>query len=237
MLARTVFTETSSEALMSMGYLVGHSVLEELIKFIVFYLAFRINKPTSIREIVLMGICVGFGFATFESLTFYATNVFHTFLGLIVRTIGHSLFSGVIALLFGMGYFAQMRWIDSGARGTLMSWMVYYQERVLQIGWTFFGLVTAAVLHSLVNIFAALGGQSIAIVFMMVIWTMFIAFLLHPSTGRHYGAIIHEVDLLRQIINAESDLETIEKSGKARSMPDIVKGKKIKKILKQFAKT
>ena len=67
MLTKVLLESTSSEALVGMSYLIGHSILEEIVKFIAFYIAFRISKPNSIREIVLTGIAVGIGFATLES--------------------------------------------------------------------------------------------------------------------------------------------------------------------------
>ncbi len=72
---------------------------------------------------------------------------------------------------------------------------------------------------------------------MMFGWTIFIFFLLRPSAGKPYGTIIREVDLLRQIVEAEHDLEEIERSGEARKIPNVTHEKKIKKLLKQFAKT
>ena len=200
MLAQMFLQESAPEAFVGVSYLIGHSILEEMVKFAAFYIAFRIAKPTSIREIVFMGMVVGLGFATVESFAFYSAAAFHVLLGFIIRAIGHGLFSGVITLLFGMGYFSQMRWIDSGARESITSWIVYYQERMFQFLWTFLGLISAAVLHSLVNTFAALGGQSAAILVMMTGWTIFTFFLLRPSAGRPYGTIIREVDLLRQIV-------------------------------------
>ncbi len=112
MLAKVLLEETNSDALKGMSYLIGHSMLEEIVKFVAFYIAFRIIKPTSIREIVFTGIAVGMGFATMESFGFYSSTALYMLMGFILRAIGHGLFTGVIALLFGMGYFLQMRWID-----------------------------------------------------------------------------------------------------------------------------
>lgn len=67
MLARVLLEETSSEALVGMSYLVGHSMLEEVVKFVAFLIAFYISRPNSIREIVLTGVVIGIGFATMES--------------------------------------------------------------------------------------------------------------------------------------------------------------------------
>ncbi|MCB9807218.1 hypothetical protein H6768_05055 [Candidatus Peribacteria bacterium] len=102
-------------------------------------------------------------------------------MGFILRAIGHGLFTGVIALLFGMGYFMQMRWIDDGARSGFMAWMVRYEEGILRFIWTFIGLILAALLHASVNIFAALGGQAVAILVMMSAWSIFIFFLIRPD--------------------------------------------------------
>lgn len=128
MFARMLLEETTSEALIGMSYLVGHSMLEEVVKFIAFLIAFHISKPNSIREIVLTGVVIGVGFATMESFGYYSNTALHLLVGFILRAIGHGLFTGVIALLFGMGYFMQMRWIDAGAQSGFTAWLVRYEE-------------------------------------------------------------------------------------------------------------
>ncbi len=232
MLARVLLEETSSEALIGMSYLVGHSVLEEIVKFIAFFIAFKISKPNSIREIVLTGIAVGIGFATLESFGFYSSTALYVLMGFVLRAVGHGLFTGIIALLFGMGYFMQMRWIDDGARSGITAWLVRYEERIVQIVWTILGLFLAALLHASVNIFAALGGQIVAIIIMMVAWALFVIFLLRPSSARPYGTIIREVDLLQQIVKAEENLQTLEKTGEAHTLST----EKKRKPRKRFAK-
>ena len=158
-------------------------------------------------------------------------------MGFILRAIGHGLFTGIIALLFGMGYFAQMRWIDSGARRGIASWFVRYEEKILQIFWTLLGLVFGSLLHATVNIYAALGGQALAIIIMMTAWSIFIFFLIRPASSRPYGTIIREVDLLKQIAEAEQDLHSLEKTGKARTVaPVLPPQSKLVKFLKRFAK-
>jgi RsiW-degrading membrane proteinase PrsW (M82 family) len=237
MLGKVLLREQSSEALVGMTYLVGHSILEEILKFIAFYIVFLVCKPSSIRQIILAGIAVGVGFATFESFGFYSSTAMHMLLGFILRAIGHGLFTGVITLLFGMGYFAQMRWIDGGARGDVLGWFVRYEEKVLQLVWTLFGLIAAAVMHAGVDVFAVFGGQRIAILFMMFGWVVFIPFLLKRESEKPYGTIIREVDLLRTIVEAEKDLKHLETSGQAHILPTLPTEKKIMKILKQFAKS
>lgn len=236
MLTKVLLEETSNEALIGMSYLIGHSMLEEIVKFVAFFIAFQISKPTSIRDIVLTGIAVGIGFATLETFGFYSSTALHVLLGFILRAIGHGLFTGVIALLFGMGYFAQMRWIDGGAKRGIQAWFARYGERVQQIFWTILGVLFAAFLHASVNIFSALGGQAVSILLMMSAWSIFIVFLLRPSSGRPYGTIIREVDLLRQIVQAEEDLETLERSGGARGLFTLPLNWKSQKFLKRFAK-
>lgn len=157
MLTKMIFDQGSSESLMGVSYLVGQSILEEIMKFIAFFIAFKISKPSSIREIVLTGITVGIGFASVENLIFYNSTALHLVMGFVIRALGHGLFAGVIALLFGLGYFTQMRWIDRGAQKGISSWIVRYGERILQFLWTGFGLVTAAFLHGVINVFASLG--------------------------------------------------------------------------------
>ena len=237
MLVRVILHEKTFQALEGMSYLIGHSILEEVIKFVAFYIVFWIVRPTSIRQIVLMGMSVGVGFASVESFVFYDAAIFHMLLGFLVRAAGHGLFTGIITLLFGKGYFLQMRWIDDGAKEGLTSWFVRYEERIMQFLWAFFGLLCAAVVHSVVNIFAALGGQSVAILCMMLGWVIFMVFLLRPESGKQYGTIIREVDLLRQIVEAEQDLESLEKTRKTQVLPIKVTENKILKILKRFAKT
>jgi RsiW-degrading membrane proteinase PrsW (M82 family) len=93
MLVQIFLQKSLPEAFTGVSYLIGHSILEEAVKFIAFYIAFRIVKPTSIREIVFIGMVVGLGFATIESFAFYSAEPFHALLGFIIRAIGHGLFS------------------------------------------------------------------------------------------------------------------------------------------------
>lgn len=237
MLARVLLEETSSEALVGMSYLVGHSMLEELVKFIAFFIAFQISKPNSIREIVLNGIAVGVGFATMETFGYYSSTALHLMMGFVLRAIGHGLFTGIIALLFGMGYFAQMRWIDGGAHRGVSAWFLRYEKKILQIFWTLLGLVFGSLLHAVVNIYASLGGQTFAIILMMFSWSVFACLLIRPAASRPYGTIIREVDLLKQIAEAEQDLHSLEKTGQSHSVaPMLVPETRIRKFLKRFAK-
>jgi RsiW-degrading membrane proteinase PrsW (M82 family) len=87
MLVKMFMAESITEQAISLSYLVGHSVLEEFIKFIAFYVVFRLTNPSSIREIVFTGMMVGVGFATVETFAFYSSTVFHLFLGFFIRTI------------------------------------------------------------------------------------------------------------------------------------------------------
>jgi hypothetical protein len=60
---------------------------------------------------------------------------------------------------------------------------------------------------------------------------------MRPSTSRPYGAIIREVDLLKQIAEAEQDLHSLEKTGQARQMAPVLPAhSRIAKFLKRFAK-
>ncbi len=78
---------------------------------------------------------------------------------------------------------------------------------------TLVGILFASIIHSSVDVFAALGGQSLAVLLMMASWMMFIFFLLRPESNKPYGTIIREVDLLRRIVEEEKQLVAIEKSG------------------------
>lgn len=236
MFSDMLLRETSFETLRGVSYLVGHSILEELIKFVAFYVAFQVNKPTSIRQIVLTGITVGVGFATMESFAYNSAPAIHTLVWFILRAIGHGLFTGLIALLFGRSYFMQMLWIDSGAQGRISGWLVRYEEYFLQWAITFVGLIFAAIIHSIVDVFAALGGQSLAVIFMMSGWMMFVFFLLRPETNKPYGTIIREVELLRRIISEEKQLVAMEKSRDIHLLPIKATEWRILKILKRFVK-
>ena len=238
MLSRVLLEEHSSGAMVGMSYLLGHSILEEVMKFIAFFIAFQISKPNSIREIVLTGITVGVGFATMESFGYYSfTGLHHVFAGFILRAIGHGLFTGIIALLFGMGYFTQMRWIDAGARSGVIAWLVRYEERILQFFWTLIGLIVGAILHTIVDIYASLGGQAMAIVIMMSVWTLFVFYLIRPASGRPYGTLIRKVDLLRQIVEAEESLDDLQKQTEPSHVSTMPQKPKTRKSTKRFAKT
>lgn len=102
--------------------------------------------------------------------------------------------------------------------------------------WTFFGLILAALLHASINIFAALGGQAVAIVMMMGAWSIFIFFLIRPESSRPYGTIIREVDLLRQIAHAEENLHSLESTGQAHAVVPLPSVANIINYLKRFAK-
>jgi hypothetical protein len=94
--------------------------------------------------------------------------------------------------------------------------LLVMKKEYLQVVWTVMGLISGSFLHATVNIYAALGGQALAIIIMMAAWSIFVFFLMRPSTSRPYGAIIREVDLLKQIAEAEQDLHSLEKTGQAR---------------------
>lgn len=170
MFANSMMTEHGFDALLGVVYLVGHTIVEEFIKFIAFFIAFHINKPRSIRAIVTHGVVVGVGFAFLENFGYFTNTEMSLVMSFIIRSVGHGLFTGLIALLFAFGYFSQMRWIDGGAQKSIGSWFIRYGQRVVQIFWTLVGIVLAAFVHSGINTFAALGGQSIAIIVMMMIW-------------------------------------------------------------------
>jgi RsiW-degrading membrane proteinase PrsW (M82 family) len=210
--SRALMDKNAGEALMGISYLVGQSILEEIMKFLAFYIAFRISKPNSLREIVITGIVVGVGFATVENIIYYYTTMLHLITGFVVRALGHALFAGIIALLFGLGYFSQMRWVDNGATQGINSWIIRYAERILQIVWTGCGLIGAAFLHGTINIFATLGGHAIAVIVMVGAWCLLGYYLMQPGSKRPYGIIIREVDLLRQIAEARDDLVNLEKT-------------------------
>ncbi len=226
---KEILNETFSEAISGMSYLIGHGILEELIKFFAFFIAFHINKPSSIREIVHTGMMVGVGFAILETLSTGSGVMDYSIASFVLRTIGHALFTGMIALFFGLGYFMQMRWIDHGARAGVQAWLVRYEEHVLQILWTVIGLILSVIMHAGINIFSALGLPGIGIVFLLFLWGILVAFLLRPESNRPYGIMLRQFDLLRQIAEAKEDLEDLEES-RSKSLS------KQKEKMKAFAK-
>lgn len=59
MFVRSFLENSSMKGVTGFSYLIGHSISEEIVKFIMFYIAFKVLKPSSIREIILTGISVG----------------------------------------------------------------------------------------------------------------------------------------------------------------------------------
>ena len=162
----------------------------------------------------------------------------------VLRAVGHGLFTGLIALLFACGYFSRMRWIDAGAHDGIAGWMVRYGEFIVQILWTLGGLILAALIHTAINIFSALGGESIAIILLMLLWSILLLFLARPSTAKQYGVIIKEVDLLRTIVDAEQNLQSLERQTRIQPgntplapLARTLLKKVTKPSSKQFAKT
>jgi RsiW-degrading membrane proteinase PrsW (M82 family) len=191
------------------AYLIGQSLGEEVIKSIGLYLVFRWFKPASTRDIVSMGISVGLGFAVCESVVYHDISASALYPALL-RMLGHSLFTGIIALLFSIGYFSQLRWIDSGARISPLAWCMRYMELIVLVFWTIFGIILAALLHSTVNILSSVGFRSIGFLVLMVTWSILIYICIRPGSRRPYGDIIREMDLLHTINDARHDLARIE---------------------------
>ena len=71
------------------------------------------------RQIITLGIIIGIGFAFSETIGYYDSVPLFQLQSIVLRSIGHGLFTGMIALLFGLGYFSQLRWIDAGAKENL----------------------------------------------------------------------------------------------------------------------
>ena len=136
MFIRSFLENSSMHGITGFSYLIGHSLSEEIVKFVMFYLAFQIMKPSSIREIILLGISVGVGFAVCETVGYYDVMPIYHLQSILLRSIGHGLFTGLLALLFGWGYFSQLRWIDAGARENVTTWIMRYAELLLLIFWS-----------------------------------------------------------------------------------------------------
>ena len=112
------------------AYLAGHSLLEEILKFLAFLIVIRITRPYTIRSIIFSGILVGVGFALVENYGYFSHGTLQQgVLMLIIRIIGHALFTGIIASLYALGHFAQMRLIDAGARQGFSGWIVGHGEK------------------------------------------------------------------------------------------------------------
>ena len=150
---------------------------------------------------MLTGITfIGVGFATMESFGYYSSTAIHVLVGFILRAIGHGL-----SLVLLHSYLDEVILCRcSGSIVVLVAdfsgWLVRYEEYFLQAVITVVWLVSAAVVHSSVDVFAALGGQALAVLFMMSGWMIFIFFLLRPESDKPYGTIIREVELLRHIV-------------------------------------
>lgn len=233
MFVRTFLENSNISGITGFSYLIGHSISEEIVKFLMFFLAFKISKPSSIREIILTGISVGIWFALCETIAYNDATPFFQLQSIFLRSIGHGLFTGLLAMLFWFGYFSQLRWIDAGAKKNVTTWFMRYAELVVLIFWTIIGLLVAACLHSMMNIMTAIGAQTIAIIVLMFCWSAFITVLVRPESRRPYGDIIREMDLLQTITDAREDLADIEKITHI-SMQD--KRKKPQFTRKQFAK-
>jgi RsiW-degrading membrane proteinase PrsW (M82 family) len=100
MFVRSFIENSSINGITGFSYLIGHSISEEVVKFLMFYVAFRVFKPSSIREIILTGISVGIGFALCETVAYYDTTPFFHLQSIFLRSIGHGLFTGLLAMLF-----------------------------------------------------------------------------------------------------------------------------------------
>lgn len=59
MFIRSFLENSRINGITGFSYLIGHSISEEIVKFLMFYVVFRVFKPSSIREMILMGISVG----------------------------------------------------------------------------------------------------------------------------------------------------------------------------------
>ncbi|MBP6921042.1 PrsW family intramembrane metalloprotease, partial [Candidatus Gracilibacteria bacterium] len=233
MLVRTLLQSSKIDGITGFSYLIGHSISEEIVKFVMFCIVFRLFRPSSIREIILTGISVGIGFALCETIAYHNATPFFQLQSIFLRGAGHGLFTGLLAMLFGFGYFSQLRWIDAGAKKNMTVWFMRYAELIVLIFWTFMGLIMAACLHSMMNILTVIGLQVLAIVMLTVCWSIFITVLVRPESRRPYGDILREMDLLQTITHAREDLEEMEKTTHA-----IVKNKAQKAHFsrKQFAK-
>lgn len=100
MFVRSFLENSSMHGMTGFSYLIGHSLSEEIVKFVMFYIAFQMMKPSSIREIILLGISVGVGFAVCETIGYYDVMPLYHLQSIFLRSIGHGLFTGLLAMLF-----------------------------------------------------------------------------------------------------------------------------------------
>ncbi|MBP7823303.1 PrsW family intramembrane metalloprotease [Candidatus Gracilibacteria bacterium] len=224
------------------AYLAGHGLLEEIIKFLVLLVAIRITRPANTREIVISGILIGSGFAVVENFVYFSHgSLYIGFIMLMIRVFGHALFTGIIAALYTLGHFAQMRWIDSGAHKGIVSWMVGHGEKGVEIFWIIFGIVCASAIHAVINAFAAIGMPGPATVVMMIGWSILIHFMFRAESSRPYETYIQEVELLQTITEAERELTEIRDAKPSQARERKLLGhafrRKTLKKEKQFAKT
>ena len=242
MAAQFMFHDGITSNFFVKAYLAGHGLLEEIIKFFVFLVSIRITRPSNIRSIIYSGILVGTGFALVENTLYYShSSIYLGAMTLAIRIVGHALFTGIIAALYTLGHFAQMRWIDAGAHKGLQSWIVSYGGKSVEIFWMVAGIIAAAAVHATINWFAAIGLQAPATIVIMVGWSSLLYFMTRRESTRPYGTYIQEVELLKTITNAERELEEIKW---AKTLPPISKRlfsgafrRRLVKKHKQFAKT
>ncbi len=199
-----------------LGHLTGYShffansLSEELVKFLMFIVAFVIMKPISIRQIIFMGISVGIGFSLCENFTYNDGD--YLFSSLLVRSTWHALFTGILTMLFWYWYYSQLRWIDAGAKENIVTSLLRYSELVILVFWTVVWLIISAFLHAIVNILFWGGNSIISGVWVLIIsWFLFGKALVQPGSRKPYGALIQEVHLLQTISEAQKDLTDIQK--------------------------
>ncbi len=134
-----------------------------------------------------------------------------------------------------------MRWIDSGARKGIVSWMVGHGEKGLEIFWIIFGIFCASGIHAAIDAFAAIGMPGPAIVVMMIGWSILLHFMFRAESARPYETYIQEVELLQTITEAERELTEIRDAKPSQTRERKLFGhafrRKSLKKEKQFAKT
>ena len=223
------------------GYIAGQSLLEEIIKFFAFLIMFLAIKPSSIRQMVSIGMMIGAGFGFIESTIFYLdSNLLHMFIAIIFRSLGHAVFTGIVSLVFGYGYFAQMRWIDSGAEGWISATLVRYGENALITLCAIGGIIVVSIIHTTINASIGLGASNIGSMIVMIagiiLWTMSQT----RDARKPYGILLRRVDLMKTINRARHDLYDILPPQKPSILrqtplprPDFVH----ERLKKKFAKT
>ncbi len=183
----------------------GYNITEEIIKFGFFVIAVLLLKPVTTRKVLFTGMLIGAGFATIEH---FSTETVSWYI-FPLRLAGHMLFTAVIALWYSLGSFARMRWIDDGAHGGFVSFLLSKWSGGVMALWIVTGIFLAASVHSFVNLFAS-SGHYMAIVIEATGWIGVLFFLSNQKSERPYGRILQEIKLMQHLHDIQETLDNLQ---------------------------